>query len=163
MAKTPKKLGRPTLRTPELEEELLDRLAQGETLIEICRDDHMPQRTVVWDWCMKDEKFNDRYVQARMRQQESFADQIIIDAKDSSRDRLTIEHYDPRTGKKVREEQRGDTVPVLRHRLQSENKRWLMERLNAIYNSKQSMELSGSLEVTPIVIYGSKTTEPGKS
>lgn len=43
-------MGRPTLYTPKLWAELIDRLSSGETLQDICRDEHMPSAAVVYDW-----------------------------------------------------------------------------------------------------------------
>lgn len=42
--------GRPSLYTPEIVEEICDRLSQGEPLEQICRDDHMPASRTVWAW-----------------------------------------------------------------------------------------------------------------
>lgn len=41
-------------RTPELVEEVLARLSNGEPLAQICRDDHMPSRRMWGFWCEED-------------------------------------------------------------------------------------------------------------
>lgn len=43
--------GRPSSFTVELAQEILDRLATGEPLAQICRDDGMPSGTTVRNWC----------------------------------------------------------------------------------------------------------------
>jgi hypothetical protein len=43
-------MGRPSAYTPELLEEICDRLAKGEPLAAICRDDHMPSDRTVRNW-----------------------------------------------------------------------------------------------------------------
>lgn len=43
-------MGRPSDFTPELLEEICDRLAKGEPLAAICRDDHMPSDRTVRNW-----------------------------------------------------------------------------------------------------------------
>lgn len=43
-------MGRPSSFTPELLEEISDRLAKGEPLAVICRDDHMPSDRTVRNW-----------------------------------------------------------------------------------------------------------------
>jgi hypothetical protein len=44
------KMGRPSLYTPELWAELIERISAGEPLQQICRDAHMPSAAVVYDW-----------------------------------------------------------------------------------------------------------------
>ena len=53
--KTAKKIGRPSKYTPELAAEMCERLSNGEPLRQICRDDHMPFWTRIYDWMGKDE------------------------------------------------------------------------------------------------------------
>lgn len=48
------KMGRPSRFTPQLADEIVERLATGEPLAKICRDDHMPCYSVVRKW--EDEK-----------------------------------------------------------------------------------------------------------
>lgn len=51
MSKKPKvRTGRPSKYTPELVEEIAERLAKGEPLAAICRDAHMPHDSTVRDW-----------------------------------------------------------------------------------------------------------------
>ncbi|TAL32085.1 MAG: terminase small subunit protein [Phenylobacterium sp.] len=59
------KMGRPTKRTPEIEREILSRLAEGESLREICRDEHMPMRSNVSLWVREDRDFQDQVARAR--------------------------------------------------------------------------------------------------
>lgn len=44
---SPAKMGRPSVFSPEIDREILERLAQGESLIDICSDARMPSRTAV--------------------------------------------------------------------------------------------------------------------
>jgi|AACY02.3.fsa_nt_gi hypothetical protein len=60
------KPGAPSIYTPELAEEICHRLAQGESLRSICRDEGMPDRGTVLRWVVKpDHPFTDLYIQAR--------------------------------------------------------------------------------------------------
>jgi hypothetical protein len=54
MAKAPKKIGRPSKRTPEVDAEIVKRLSNGEPLAIICRDDHLPHDNRVRDWAKDD-------------------------------------------------------------------------------------------------------------
>ncbi len=57
--------GRPTSATPELKEELLDRLSAGEFLTVICREDHMPSSRTVYGWLAEDKTFSAGFARAR--------------------------------------------------------------------------------------------------
>jgi len=74
-----KPIGRPSSHTPEIADEICLRLAEGESLRAICRDDHMPSRETVRKW-LRDEtidRFIGQYAQAREDQAESLADQVL--------------------------------------------------------------------------------------
>jgi len=61
-----KKMGRPTKLTPALQNEILERLAEGESLLVICRDDDaMPARSTVSRWCRELPDFQDKVARAR--------------------------------------------------------------------------------------------------
>jgi hypothetical protein len=63
---TPKrKRGRPSKFTPELADEICARLSKGEPLAAICRDEHMPGVTAVWDWTQNNPKFSESIARAR--------------------------------------------------------------------------------------------------
>jgi hypothetical protein len=62
----PIKRGRPSSYTDEIAQEICERIANGETLTEICRDEDMPGRSTVTEWLMYDrEGFSGLYAQAR--------------------------------------------------------------------------------------------------
>ena len=58
--------GRPSLKTPEVIEEICERLSNGEPMARICKDDHMPSFRTVLRWEDEDEEF--RRVSARARE-----------------------------------------------------------------------------------------------
>jgi hypothetical protein len=51
--------------TPEKGEEICFRLANGESLISICRDEHLPTPATVYRWLQRIPAFEDMYVTAR--------------------------------------------------------------------------------------------------
>jgi hypothetical protein len=69
--------GRPTLKTPELCKEICERMAEGETLTNICRDADMPAWTTVHDWKQADESFRQALTRAREQQAEVWAEEIM--------------------------------------------------------------------------------------
>jgi len=86
--------GRPSSFTQEVADEICRRLAQGEPLAQICRDDNMPAVRTVSDWKKASEAFSADFVRAR---EEGF-DQIAADcldiADETSNDTLSTEHGD---------------------------------------------------------------------
>lgn len=48
------KTGRPSLYTPELAQEILHRVKEGEPLTSICRDPHMPNISTIFRWADDD-------------------------------------------------------------------------------------------------------------
>jgi hypothetical protein len=75
-----KKLGRPSSYTKELDEEICDRIAKGETLRTIIKDDHMPDRISIYRWLEVNEEFRDRYAHARLQQADNYFEQIVDEA-----------------------------------------------------------------------------------
>ena len=71
-----KKTGRPSKRTPAIDNEICDRLSKGEPLAKICRDGHMPDASTFRDWQAKDEELSRAVARAR----EAGFDAIALDA-----------------------------------------------------------------------------------
>jgi hypothetical protein len=87
MQDTPRKqVGRPTKFNQTLADVICQRLAEGQSLRQICRDETMPARTSVWAWLRKDREFMNHYARAREDQAESLFDEAIDIAR---------EHEDP--------------------------------------------------------------------
>jgi hypothetical protein len=57
--------GRPTTRTPEISAEIVERLSRGETLLSICRDEHMPPDSTVRNWTLLYPEFAAEVARAR--------------------------------------------------------------------------------------------------
>jgi hypothetical protein len=67
--------GRPSIYTEELGEEICHRIANGETLAEICRDPHMPWPNAIReDWLKRQPEFARRYASARTVQPEAIVE-----------------------------------------------------------------------------------------
>ena len=52
-------------RSAEVEDEIVRRLSDGEPLRSICRDEHMPHWTSIYDWISEDAEFALRIARAR--------------------------------------------------------------------------------------------------
>jgi hypothetical protein len=87
MQNTPRKqVGRPAKCTQTLVDEICQRIAEGQSLRQICRDETMPARTSVWAWLRKDREFMNQYARAREDQAETLFDEALDIAR---------EHDDP--------------------------------------------------------------------
>lgn len=68
----------PSKRNPDAEQEILDRLAQGEPLSAICRSDRRFPNPTVWrDWCEADQALGIAYARAREAGQDVIAEECL--------------------------------------------------------------------------------------
>lgn len=120
----PAKRGRPTTFTEDLGREICIRLAGGESLRHICRDDHMPIHTTVLGWAFNDNLgFYDHYAQARQMQAEYWADEIVDISDDGSNDWYEKERKDGTVIKLP------DQEYINRSKLRVDTRKWLMSKL----------------------------------
>jgi hypothetical protein len=68
---------RASLYTDELAREICDRIAGGESLTGICNDPEMPGKRTVLEWARDKDDFRAMYAEARDRQADHFAEEII--------------------------------------------------------------------------------------
>ena len=68
--------GRPTLYNLKIALEICERIADGESLVSICRDERMPKKTAVYEWLLRHKEFADIYARAREDQADTLADEI---------------------------------------------------------------------------------------
>lgn len=93
-----RKVGRPSLYTVELGEQICHRIAQGETLQTICLDSELPDRITVWRWLDKHPDFATLYARAREAQGDVM-DEMILSTADActsetaAADRVKIAAY----------------------------------------------------------------------
>jgi len=69
--------GRPSKYTPEIAEEMVQRLSEGEPLRQICRDAHMPEWRTVYDWMYRNEDLSAAIAHARELGQDAIAEDIM--------------------------------------------------------------------------------------
>ena len=92
------KQGRPSLETPEIKQAIVDRIANGEPLAQICRDPDMPCMSAVNNWRRADAEFDGDFARAREAGHDVIASNIREIARglegssgDVQRDRLIVE------------------------------------------------------------------------
>lgn len=78
--------GRPSKFTPAIADEIVARMSLGEPLRQICRDEHMPHWTVVYDWQTADKAFSLRIAHARELGEEAIAQDCLDIADNATND-----------------------------------------------------------------------------
>ena len=117
MAKPAKKaVGRPSLYSEQLADEICDRLINGESLRAICSDAKMPNRSTVLRWMESFEEFATKCAHARTLQADLMDDLIIETAnactpESAPADRVKIAAYQWRASK-LAPKKYGDAVKV---------------------------------------------------
>ena len=78
--------GAPSTYTPEIADEICERLSVGENIRAICNNDGMPHVATVFRWLEKHQEFRELYARAREAQAEYLFDEIIEIADDGTND-----------------------------------------------------------------------------
>lgn len=108
--------GRPSGFNPEIESEILERVADGESLRSICGLDHMPSTSMVFRWLTSNPGFRDRYAQARSAQADAkfeqisdISERVLRGEVDPHAGRVAIDAYKWQAGK-LRPQVYGDRI-----------------------------------------------------
>ena len=128
-------MGRPSSFTEELGTRICERLAAGETLRAICKDEGMPTVGTVISWVAHADKanFSKQYARARMAQAQHYFDDLLAIADDDSKDATS-------------------TVSVARSRLMVDTRKWYLSKvLPKIYGDKLDLTSNGKDLPTPIL------------
>lgn len=129
--------GRPSKFTEELATRICERLAAGETLRAICRDEDMPGIQTVLDWTHGNDAFSGQYARAREVGYQLMADELLEIADDGRNDTYLI---DEETGAKG-----VDHDVIARSRLRVDTRKWLLSKaLPKIYGDKQTIDVGGT-------------------
>lgn len=130
--------GRPSTYTAEKADEILQRLAAGETLRGICRDEHMPPSSTVRWWVVNDEGpgFAARYACAREMGMDELGDEIVEIADETSKDTVTD----------AQGNDRANTEWISRSKLRVDTRKFLMSKIAAArYGDKLDVAVSGDV------------------
>ena len=83
-----RKQGAPSSYSETIGNEIVTRLASGQSLHSICKLEHMPHISTIYDWIGREPSFAEHYGRAREQAAHTLFDQMIDIADDSSRDLL---------------------------------------------------------------------------
>jgi hypothetical protein len=137
-------VGRPTVFDRKVFDEICRRLAEGQTLREICRDPAMPPRSTVRGWVLEDrEGVSAQYARAEALGLEEWNDETLEIADDATNDWVT------RTRRDGKEETVFDREHVERSKLRIAQRNWIIARRLKGYSGRESDAKStdGSISV----------------
>ena len=117
-------VGRTFEHTQELMDLICERLAGGESLRSICRDEDMPSRAKVFRWLLADTEFATRYAHARDAQADALVDEMLDIADDSSNDWMEQRGRD---GEVTGWKENGELLK--RSALRLSTRQWIAEKL----------------------------------
>lgn len=90
--------GRPTLYSDELVAKFCERIASGRSMMSVCQDPDMPDKSSIFLWMSKHEGFSDKYARACEERADYLAEEAVAIADDDStepgkvqRDRLRVD------------------------------------------------------------------------
>jgi hypothetical protein len=129
--------GKPLQYAVALGDEICHRLAEGESLARICKDEHMPKPWTVYDWLDRTPEFLTQYNRARELQADYYADEIADIADDATNDYMDLQV-------------KSGTIRVLdkehvqRSRLRVDTRKWIACKLKPKkYGEFSRQEMSG--------------------
>jgi hypothetical protein len=123
----------------ELADEIVARLSMGETLTAICKDEHLPNRMSVWNWCKKNPDLDVRMTKARLKQADSGFDEIM----DIPDDLAKLAEL----GGLVTSEQ------IQLAKVRADARKFRVARLNrALYGDRTEVGLGGSTDGPPVEV-----------
>lgn len=131
-------MARPTIYTDELAHSICSRIASGESMRRICKDDDMPVMSTVMLWLIdgKHSLLSEQYAKARQIQAETLADEIFDIADDGSNDWMKINRGDE-------EGYRVNGEAVARSRLRVDTRKWYLSKVLPRFADKKE-ESSGA-------------------
>lgn len=139
--------GRPTDYNLELASAICARLAEGESLRSVCRDESMPCAATVFTWMRVHKEFLEQYEKAKEESADALVEDML-DIADNARNDWMEQHDEDNVGYRFNGEH------VQRSRLRIDVRKWAASKLKPKkYGEKIEQTVNGDLklEVTEIV------------
>ena len=114
-----KVVGRPTDYSQEKASLICSRMAEGESLRSICRDDSMPALSTVFLWVTKHSEFSEQYKLAMASRADAMFEDMIDIADDGRNDYIVSGEG----------EERFNTEHVQRSRLRLDTRKWMLSKM----------------------------------
>lgn len=130
-------------------DEVLSRIAEGESLRSICADEGTPSKSTFLKWVSEDPELSDQYARAMEQRADSLFDEMFSIADDATNDWMEREGEDD-------EAYRLNGEHVQRSRLRIDTRKWALARMNPKkYGDKQEInsKVDGNLSVSFKTVY----------
>lgn len=114
-------MGRPSEYSQETADAICERIADGESLRSVCRDEQMPSKATVFRWLVEFPDFETKYAHAREAQADALVDEIVGIADEEA---VTIKSKDGEEVAVV-----FDQTAVARNKLRVAARQWTAEKL----------------------------------
>jgi hypothetical protein len=144
-------MARASTFTQEIADEIVDRIASGEPLRVICRDEHMPAWRTVYDWLDNNQTFAARFARARELGEDAIAQQCLEIADNERHDWVLT-----KKGEITNE------VAIGRAKLQVDTRLKLLAKWNPKrWGEKQQIEHSGKMSLEQLIAESMAPAAPG--
>lgn len=144
-----------TVYSEEIAAAICERLADGESLRSICRDDAMPAKSTVFEWLADPDRedFRTKYAYAREAQADSLVDEMTDISDDGSNDWM-----EKNFGEDTRWVENGEALR--RSALRISTRQWIAEKLRPKkYGNKLDLNVAGKIETMPEEQLDARITE----
>lgn len=136
--------GRPTKYTKKLADKVCSQLADGNSMRTVCKPENMPDKSTVFRWIRKHDKFRDQYTIAKEEGVEAWAEESMDIADNGSNDWM-VTHDKDNEGYKANGEH------IQRSRLRIETRKWYASKLKPKkYGDRIQQEITGK-DGSPLV------------
>ena len=136
--------GRPSKYSEKLADEICARLAEGQSVRTVCRDENMPCMSTIFKWLREKEQFSQQYVRAKQEAADALAEEMLDIADDATNDWMERLGSD---GQPLGYQLNGEHVQ--RSKLRVDTRKWLASKLKPkTYGDRQQVE-NFTYEVTP--------------
>jgi hypothetical protein len=125
-----KKVGRPTKYNANIGAEICSRLASGEPITKITKDEHMPASATLYRWLASDAEFREMYEISRRDGAHTFAAQIVEIIDDEP-----MYVFDDKGNKRV------DPGSIAQKRLKMDGRKWIAAKyLPKVYGDRTVLQ-----------------------
>lgn len=131
-------IGRPSEFSQNIADLICMRLAEGESLRSICKEEELPSKATVMRWLRSWPEFRDQYAHAREIQADMLFDEVLEIADNSENDTYLDSDGNERTNHEV----------VARAKLRIDARKWMAGKLRPkVYGDKLDLEHSGAIDL----------------
>lgn len=138
------KNGRPTKYTKKLCDDICERLAAGESMRSVSRDENMPAMSTLFKWLREHESFSEQYAIAKEESADALVEDMLDIADNQVEQPLVVDGV-PLTDSEGNPILIKDAVSVNHARLRVDTRKWAASKLKPKkYGDKVQKEITGA-------------------